>query len=269
MREMMETTEHEQGKLASAGLFIASVGKAFQVLETFAEPESELSLTEVSDRCNVGRSAVQRILFTLTSIGYLIQDQQSRRYRLSPKILALTRSYATADRLRAKAQDVLERVNRECEETVNLTILDDTEVVYVSRLPSKHIVSVNLSVGVRLPAFATAPGRAILANLSEKRVDEILAKSNLVKMTEATETRIDKLKRILRDVKRNGYALSNQEGFVGDISVAAPVFDESGTIVAAINIAVASPRWKLKEVRAKLVPLVMDAAAQVTTALAG
>ena len=267
MEKTEAIAEREQEKAASAGLFIASIAKAFRVLEIFTEPKSELSLTEVSDRSGVGRSATQRILYTLTSIGYLIQDQRNRQYRLSPKILEFTRSYATVDRLRDKAQDILERANRKCEETINLTILDDVEVVYISRFPSKHVVSVNLYVGVRLPAFSTAPGRAILANLDEKRSDEILAKSKLVKMTDATEIRVEKLKHILREVKRNGYALSNQEGFVGDISIAAPVFDESGTVVAAVNIAVAYPRWSVEQVKSQLAPLVMDTAAQVTKAL--
>lgn len=268
MKNPVEAEPPGDDRGPSAGLFIASVAKAFQVLEAFAEPKLELSLTDIAERTDIGRSAAQRILYTLSSIGYLVQDQRNRRYRLAPKLLELTRFYATTDRLREKAQAILERANQECEETINLTILEGTDVVYISRFPSKHIVSVNLTVGVRLPAFCTAPGRAILANLGDASADEILARSHLEKMTEMTETRPDKLRRILRDVRRSGYALSNQEGFVGDISVAAPVFDENGTVVAAVNIAVAYPRWTVSQVKTQLAPLVIQTAAEVTNALA-
>lgn len=258
----------ESSKITTAGLFVASVAKAFRVLETFAEPKSKLSLTEVAERSGIGRSAAQRILYTLSSIGYLVQDSQDRNYRLSPKLLALTRSYAMTDLLQAKARDVLESANRQCEETINLTVLDDTEVVYVLRFPSKHVVSVNLTVGTRLPAFCTAPGRVLLANISETKAETILSRSDLTKRTETTEVRLDRLRRILREVRRNGYAISNQEAFVGDISVAAPVFDNSGAVVAAVNIAVAYPRWSVDEAKSQLTPLVVETAAQVTQALA-
>ena len=267
MKKFIETAE--TSRPADARLFVMSVAKAFRVLETFAEPNAELSLTEISDRSGIGRSAAQRILYTLTSIGYLVQDQQHRQYRLSPKLFALTRSYAKTDLLRAEASDILKDANRRCEETINLTILDGTEVVYVLRFPSKHVVSVNLTVGTRLPAFCTAPGRALLAHVSEEKADAILSSSDLEKRTEMTEIRIERLRRILRQVRRDGYAISNQEAFVGDISVAAPVFDESGDAVAAVNIAVPYPRWAVEQAKAKLKPLVVETAAQVTQALGG
>lgn len=263
----LNDSESDQDSSAgqAAGLFVASVGKAFAVLEAFTSTKSELSLTEVAQLTGIGRSAAQRFLFTLSTLGYLIQDSHGKRlYRLSPKLFTLTQSYSNLDFLKEKASPILEAANAACEETINLTLLDGVNVVYVLRFPSKHVVSVNLTVGAKLPAYCTAPGRAILAHLPAQEADAILASSSLVKMTNATETNPDKLRGILSDVRRDGFALSNQEAFIGDISVAAPVLDERSVPIAAVNIAVPSPRWSVDEVTAKLIPLVKNTAKQIS-----
>ena len=97
-------------------------------------------------------------------------------------------SFVRADVLKEKAHAILEEANRRCEETINLTVLDGADVAYILRFPSKHVVSVNLTVGTRLPAFCTAPGRVLLAHMDRSEVDLVLAKSDLAKRTELTET---------------------------------------------------------------------------------
>ena len=253
--------------LRGGGLFVASVEKAFRVLELFADSRVELSLSDVAHRSGIGKSAAQRFLYTLNVLGYLVQDAGSKRYRISSKLLTLSGAYVKADMLREKAAAILEEANRQCEETVNLTILDGTDVVYILRFPSKHVVSVNLSVGTRLPAFCTAPGRALIANLEPAQIKHMLAKSELTKMTHLTETDPQRLEGILRQVKKQGYAVSNQEAFIGDISAAAPVFNEDGGVVAAVNIAVPYPRWSLVAVQRKIIPVVKRVAAEVSGAL--
>ncbi len=261
------SSKNNNGESNSTGLFVSSIGKAFTVLETFSEPNTELKLTEVAERTNVGRSAAQRILFTLSSIGYLVQNEQTRSYRLSPKLLRLAQSYSSIEEIKSKARDHLARLNHESEETVNLTVLDDTEIVYVERYPSKHIVSVNLEVGTRLPAYCTAPGKVFLANISKSRANTILARSNLEPKTGMTEVNRQKIDEALDDVRKNGYAISNQEAFVGDISVAAPIFDRSGAVVAAVNVAVAYPRWTLEQAEVRLVPLIKETAARISSSI--
>lgn len=253
--------------LHGGGLFVASVEKAFRVLHLFSSVDVELSFSDVVERSGIGKSATQRFLYTLNTLGYLIQDPLSKRYRLSSKLLMLSQAYSRADMLREKASAHLERANRRCEETVNLTILDGTEVVYIVRFPSKHVVSVNLTVGTRLPAFCTAPGRVLLAHLEQQKLERVLATSRLVKMTGLTETRPDRLRRILDRVRQYGYCISNQEAFVGDISVAAPVFDDEGQAVAAVNIAVPTPRWSIPRVQRKLTPVVKEVASELSATL--
>lgn len=249
------------------GLFVASVEKAFRVLDAISDAKTELGLSEVAARTGIGKSAAQRFLYTLHALGYLNQDAASKGYRLSSKLLALSGSYVGADILKVKAHPVLEEANRRCEETINLTVLDGTEVTYILRFPSKHVVSVNLTVGTRLPAYCTAPGRVLLAHLDRTKVDLVFAKSDLVKHTEATETDPRRLHEILSQVRRQGYALSNQEAFVGDISVAAPIFDDQGQVTAAVNVAVPFPRWSVAQAKRQLIPIVREVGKDVSKAL--
>lgn len=261
----VETTGDK--KSPSTGLFVSSIGKAFTVLEAFSEPNSELTLSEVTEKTDIGRSAIQRILYTLTSIGYLLQNEKSRAYRLSPKLLYLAQSYSSIEELKSIARDHLAKLNRDCEETVNLTVLDDTDIVYISRYPSKHIVSVNLEVGTRLPAYCTAPGKAFLAHIANTRSETIIARSKLVPLTSTTEVDIQRIRENLEVVRNSGYAVSNQEAFVGDISIAAPVFDKGGAVVAAVNVAVAYPRWSLEQAEIQLAPAVRETAVRITQEL--
>ena len=256
-----------QGHDRENGLFVASVEKAFRVLDAIAEAKTELGLSEVAARTGIGRSAAQRFLYTLHALGYLSQDTVSKGYRLSSKLLALSGSYVRADILKMKAHAILEEANRRCEETINLTILDGTDVSYILRFPSKHVVSVNLTVGTRLPAFCTAPGRVLLAHMDRAKVDLVLAKSDLTKRTEMTETDPRRLHEILAQVRRQGYALSNQEAFIGDISVAAPIFDEQAQVAAAVNVAVPFPRWSVVKAKRQLTPVVKEVARAVSKAL--
>jgi PcaR/PcaU/PobR family beta-ketoadipate pathway transcriptional regulator len=252
---------------ADSGLFVASVAKAFSVLDLFKVSRVELGLSEVAEKSGLGKSAAQRFLHTLQMLGYLNQNPKTKAFRLSSKLFELSASYVPENLLREKAEIVLESANRRCEETLNLTILDGTEVTYVVRFPSKHVVSVNLTVGTRLPAFCTAPGRILLAHAAPAAVDAALARHLLVRRTEFTETDPAKIRDILRQAKRRGYALCDQEAFVGDISIAAPVLNGAGDAVAAVNVAVPFPRWSVAKAQRQLVPIVKGVAEELSAAL--
>jgi IclR family pca regulon transcriptional regulator len=252
---------------SESGLFVASVEKAFRVLVLFKASHAELGLSEVAAKSGIGKSAAQRFLYTLQMLGYLVQNPTTKSFRLSSKLFELSASYVPENLLREKAEVVLARANRECEETINLTILDGAEVTYIVRFLSKHVVSVNFPIGTKLPAFCTAPGRAILAFAEPAVVDAALARPLLVRRTEFTETDPAKLREILKQVKRQGYALADQEAFIGDISVAAPVMNGAGQVVAAVNIAVPFPRWSVAKAQRQLAPIVRTVAKDVSDAL--
>ena len=252
-----ETTDHR--------LFVAGVAKAFAVLGAFTDECSALSLTEISTRSGIGRSAAQRFVYTLKVLGYIRQDPASRRYRLTPRLLHLANAYLRNDPLIGRAFPYLREASRRTGETVNLTRLDGAEIIFVTRFPSSTIISADLVLGSRLPAFCTAPGRAMLAHVERDQVLAILEDHPRNAMTAHTITDLDCLMERLETVRRQGFEIAVEETFVGDISVAAPVHGEDGNVIAAVNIAVARPRWSVESASATLAPIVTETATAIST----
>lgn len=251
---------------AAAGdspLFMGSVAKCFQVLEALNTAGRAVGLTELASLSGLDRSAVQRITHTLRVLGYLRQDPATKAFRLAGRMLEFGHTVLATHELRERAQPHLQALNRRTGETVNLMELEGHEVVYVSRFPSMHAVSVDLHVGSRLPAFCTAAGRAILSRLEQDEALSHLKAARRVRMTPRTVTDLNGLRELLQRAHELGYALNDQEAFIGDISVAAPLVDGKGHPVGAINIAVPSPRWNVQDVVDRLVPYLLRTAATI------
>jgi DNA-binding IclR family transcriptional regulator len=244
-------------------LFVGSIAKCFQVLEALNAAGRAVALTELVALAGLDKSAVQRITHTLKALGYVRQHPHTRAYTLSGRMLEFGHTVLATDRLREKAYPFLERLNKTTGETVNLMELEGEEIVYVARFPSVHPVSVDLHIGSRLPAFCSAAGRAILAQVSEADALAHLGSAKRKPMTAHTVTDLPGLRRVLAEARRLGYALNDQEAFIGDISVAAPLVDRARQVVGAINIAVPSPRWKVDDVRRKLAPQVVATARDI------
>jgi DNA-binding IclR family transcriptional regulator len=171
------------------------------------------------------------------------------------------------NQLREHVQPHLDALNKRTGETVNLMELEGQEIVYVARFPSLHAVSVDLHVGSRLPAFCTAAGRAILSRMEPAEASAHLKAARRTAMTRFTVTDLAELREALDTAREQGYALNNQEAFIGDISVAAPLLDPRGHPLGAVNIAVPSPRWQLDDVLQKLVPQLLKTVAAVNREL--
>ncbi len=241
-------------------LFVGSIAKCFDVLEALNAAGRPVALTELASLARLERSAVQRITHTLATLGYLRQHPRTRAYTIAGRMLDFGHTVLATDPVRATACPYLERLNAATGETVNLMELEGHDIVYVARFPSVHAVSVDLHVGSRLPAFCTAAGRAMLARMPAADAMALLATAPRKAMTARTVTDLAGLKRVLAEVRRTGYALNDQEAFVGDVSVAVPLADRAGAVVGAINIAVPSPRWSVDDVRRKLAPQVVATA---------
>ncbi|VTU26466.1 IclR family transcriptional regulator [Variovorax sp. RA8] len=249
-------------------LFMASVAKSFQVLEALNAAGRAVALTELAALAQLDRSAVQRVTHTLHALGYLRQHPLTRAFTLSGRMLAFGHTVLATNRLREKASPHLEALNRKTGETVNLTEMEGPDIVYVVRFPSLHAVSVNLHVGSRLPAYCSAAGRAILSKLDEAEAMAMLAAIKRTPMTKRTVTDLPGLRAALARARELGYALNDQEAFVGDISIAAALTNRSGEPIGAVNIAVPSPRWELEEVLRRLVPQLLKTAREINRELA-
>jgi IclR family transcriptional regulator, pca regulon regulatory protein len=242
---------------------MGSLAKCFQVLEALNQAGRPVGLTELAQLAAMDRSSVQRITHTLRALGYLRQDAVSKAFRLSGRMLEFGHTVLATNRLRERAQPHLEALNRRTGETVNLMELEGDEIVYVARFPSLHAVSVDLHVGSRLPAFCTAAGRAILSQLDPADALGRLKAAKRTAMTPHTVTDLAGLRAALETARAQGYALNNQEAFLGDLSVAAPLLDAHGVPLGAVNIAVPTPRWHLEDVLARLVPPLLRTVAAI------
>lgn len=252
---------------ADSPLFMGSLAKCFQVLEALNTAGRAVGLTELAQLAGLDRSGVQRITHTLRVLGYLRQDPASKAFRLSGRMLEFGYTMLATNELRERAQPHLEVLNRRTSETVNLMELEGDEIVYVSRFPSLHAVSVDLHVGSRLPAFCTAAGRAILSHMDPAEAFARLKGARRTGMTRFTVTDLPGLRQALEAAREQGYALNDQEAFIGDISVAAPLLDRRGHPLGAVNIAVASPRWQLDDVLRRLVPHLLKTVAIINKEL--
>lgn len=248
--------------------FVSSVEKAFQVLRAFESRQRSLSLTEIAEITGLDKSAVQRFTYTLAALGYLKKDKEARRYTISPKVLSLGMIYLRTDPLVARARHQLYELNKAIDSTVNLTELDDTEIIYVVRYPGRRIVTVDVVLGTRRPAFCTAGGRAILSTMPDDEILDILRRSHRIAYTDHTKTSIRAIMAEIHLARSRGFALTAEESSLGDITVAAPVRRADGTTTAAVNIAVSTSEWKVPDAARQLGPTIRDVAHAVSEASA-
>src|SRR3569623_300249 len=163
----------------ASSLYVQSVEKAMKVLTACDGSKRQLSLTEISSLSGFDMSATQRFTYTLAALGYLFKDADSRKYELSPRLLDFTYHYLTSNDLVSRATPYLQQLGSETEEATNLTVLDDTDIVFVLRIVSRNIFNAHVITGSRLPAYCTAPGLAILATLPDGEIDDIQSRTHL------------------------------------------------------------------------------------------
>jgi DNA-binding IclR family transcriptional regulator len=252
-----------------SSLYVHSVAKAMKVLTAFDGTKRHLALSEIASLTGLDLSATQRLTYTLVALGYLEKDPQSRQYELSPRLLDFTFHYLTSNELVSRATPYLQQLGAETEEATNLTVLDGTDIVFVFRIPSRKVFNAHVITGSRLPAYCTAPGLAMLAVLSDGEIDDILARTNLVAYTPFTVYKPLKIKERIAQIRVRGYAHTEEEYFVSDISTAAAIVNARGHGIGAVNIAVAKPRWDAARDERRFADLVVSTASAISTARRG
>ncbi|MBX4962630.1 IclR family transcriptional regulator [Rhizobium binae] len=245
-------------------LYLGTIEKGMLVLDTFCANPRPMTLAEVSEASGLNKSATQRVLYTLRALRYLTHSETTRQYSLSVRAMDIGNAYLRSNPIVEATFPYLLEANKRSQETVNLTELDGSDIVFISRVPSRSVMSSYVTIGTRLPAFATAPGRAILAHLDPSIANEILKSPSFEALTPFTITDRQKLLGELDNVRQKGFAIANQEAMLGDISTAAPIFGYDNRVVAAINIAVSTANWTLERVEAELSPITIEIARQMS-----
>jgi IclR family pca regulon transcriptional regulator len=233
--------------------FVTALARGLAVLLAFSQKRRRLTIAEVSHRTRISRASVRRSLHTLAELGYVGQDDH-RRFRLRPKVMAFGEAYLSATPIALVAQPVLDRLADVVGESASLAIADGDEIVYLARAVSSRILSTTLNVGRRMPAYCTSIGRVLLAALPDDALDAYLARVTLHGFTERTLTSIDELRRALEVAARDGYAIADQQMEPGIATIAVPVHASDGHVVAGINVLVRAGRMDAKTMIARFVP---------------
>jgi len=245
--------------------YVQSFARGLGVIRAFTADAPAQTLTEVAARTGLDRAGARRILLTLAQLGYVYQE--GRLFRLTARTLDLGYAYLSTTPLWNLAEPIMEELVAEVHESCSIAVLDGTEMVYILRVPTSKIMTINLGIGSRLPAWCTSMGRVLLSGLPEARVDAVLASSSLRAHTRHTVTDVAQLKKIIGEARTQGYATVSQELEEGLCSIAVPLLDRNGNVMAAMNISGNASRVTTAQMTRKMLPLLQAAAERINTSL--
>ncbi len=245
--------------------YVQSLERGLAVLTSFSGEAPALTLSDVARRTGLTRATARRLLLTLEELGYVGSD--GRLFRLRPKTLCIGYAYLSSLPVAEIAVPYMEELSTTLHESSSAAILDGEDIVYIARVPAKRIMSVGLAGGTRLPAHAASMGRVLLAALGPAELDAFLGTATLTAITERTVTGPCRLRQILEQTQRRGWALVDQELEDGVRSIAAPLRDGSARPVAALNCSAHAGRVTLERLVAEFVPRLLDAAGRISAAL--
>lgn len=234
------------------GDIIQGLVKGLSVIECFDDQHVRMSITDVANRTGLERATARRCLLTLAHLGYASYD--GKFFELTPRVLNLGHSYLAGTPLPRLIQPFLEELSAATSESTSAAVLDGTEILYVARASTRRVMSINLAPGARLPAYCTSMGRTLLAALPADEAAAILERSQLVAYTERTKADMASITTELAVIAAQGFAVIDQELELGLCSIAVPLTNSSGQVVAAINIGAQTARAQVSRMIAHFLP---------------
>ncbi|TDE03113.1 IclR family transcriptional regulator domain-containing protein [Jiangella asiatica] len=241
--------------------FVQSLARGLAVIRAFDAEHPELTLSDVARRTGLTRAAARRFLLTLEELGYVRTG--GRLFALRPKILDLGYAYLSSLNLPEVALPHMERLVAQVHESSSVSVLDDDEIVYVARVPTKRIMSVNISVGTRFPAVSTSMGRVLLAGLPDDELNDVLKRTGFVQHTQQTIVDPDELRDQLEVVREQGWAAVDQELEQGLRALAVPIHDSRGITIAAMNVSVPAHSSEMTELTGRFLSHLQECALRV------
>jgi IclR family pca regulon transcriptional regulator len=247
--------------------YVTALARGLSVLKAFDDQNARLSLSDVARIAGLPRASARRALLTLESLGYV--ENEGRVFSLSPQVLTLARAYLASSPVPRVAQGFLENVSETLGQSCSLSILNGEEVIYIARSTRKRIGSLHRDVGAHLPAHCTSMGRVLLAATSDAEIGAFLTRVTLRSFTPYTVTDKTELLAILEKVRRNGYSLLDQELEIDLRSIAVPVKNASGRVIAAMNVSAQASRTPKKQLVERFLPALREAAMKMRPLLIG
>ncbi len=246
--------------------FMSSLARGLAVIDAFHERKRQLTIAQISHRTAIPRAAVRRCLHTLVKLGYVCCD--GRTYTLLPKVLTLGHAYLSSTPLAVAAQPFLDRLSEQLREACSLATLEGDEVLYLAcTATAQRFLSVEIRVGTRLPAYCTSLGQVLLAALDEACLDEYLAGATLAARTSRTLCEPQALRERLAEVRAQGWCFIDQELEAGLRSIAVPVHDAEGRVLAAMSVSGHAARVSRAELEMRYLPALQAASRELSAQL--
>lgn len=246
--------------------FMTSLARGLAVVQAFQERKRQLTIAQVSHRTEIPRAAVRRCLHTLIKLGYATSD--GRTYSLLPKVLTLGHAYVSSTPLAVSAQPYLDRMSEQLHEACNMATLEGNDILYIARsATTERLISIDLSVGGRLPAYCTSMGRILLAALDDASLEDYLEQVELQPKTRKTLADKTQLHECLQQVRQQGWCIVDQELEQGLRSIAVPVYDASGQVLAALNVSTHAGRVSRSNLEQRFLPTMLAASRDLSAQL--
>jgi IclR family pca regulon transcriptional regulator len=237
---------------------VGSLEKGLQVMEILARRPAGLTLTDMAAETGLTRAGARRFLLTLTATGYAAQS--GRLFTLSPRLLSVARIWLQGAPLWSHAEPVMREVSAALNESCSVAVLSGEDVVYVARVAGRRILSVALNVGTRLPAWCTSMGRVLLSDLPKDELAKFLGAATIQRRTPKSIVSRKQLVAEIGKAAEQGFAIVDEELEIGLRSIAVPIRDRQGKIVAAINVSTQSARFSTEEMERQILPKLRKAA---------
>lgn len=247
--------------------YVSSLGRGLEVLRAFNRTGRKMTLSQVAAETGHTRAGARRILLTLVHEGYAVAD--GKLFDLTPLVLELGHSVLSSKGVWEVAKPFIDHLSEDVRESVSAAVLDDFDVVYVSGAQYHRVISVGISVGSRFPAHCTANGRVLLAAQPRENWPAMLRDIELTKLTEKTVVDRTAFKKMLEQVRDQGWSMVDQELEIGLMSIAAPVRAHSGALVGAINVGVPTLRMTPEQMVAQVLPKLQATVSNISKALIG
>lgn len=239
---------------------LSSVSMAIRILKAFSGDDAEIGISELAKRLGIAKSTVHRLVVTLMAEDFLDKNPETGRYRLGLGLFGLGSLVRHRMDLSTEARILLADLRQETGETVLLAVPAGREIMYIRTLTSRQAVRINAEIGMRVPYYCTAAGRAILAFQPENRVATVTTALMPVR-TPKTVTDPDRFRKLLANIRRQGYAIEDEESELGMRAIAAPIYDAQSEVVGSVAIAGPVQRLSLRNLNSLAEPLLSTARA--------
>ncbi|WP_185267018.1 IclR family transcriptional regulator domain-containing protein [Halopseudomonas xiamenensis] len=246
--------------------FMMSLARGLAVIHAFQERKRHLTIAQISHRTEIPRASVRRCLHTLMKLGYVTTD--GRTYSLLPKVLTLGHAYLSSTPLAVTAQPILDRLSDRLNEACSMATLEGEEILYVARssIPLR-LTSIDLSIGSRLPAHCTSMGQILLAALDDAALEDYLEHAELQPRTSRSLRTPEQIRTVVAQIRQRGWVISDQELEIGLRSLAVPLRDSAGQVLAALNVGTPVSRVTRQELETRFLPVLLEASKELSRRL--